>query len=165
MSHIFNTLCEDKTSEKLFGICDDKPHQRAYIDTQDGRKWIAVINNDIRHSITFTALDNCIEFNKANGKKESRCEGILTYGETIIFVEAKERKGPAKTWAKDADKQLRNSIRLIESKVNLDLFSIKKAAITNRQQRGLKEKYSVRMKQFMEQTGYILLINNRINIE
>ena len=165
MSHIFKALCQDETSVKRFGICDDIPHQRAYVDVTDGRKWIAVIHNDVRRSVTFTALDNCIEFNKANGKKEKRCEGVLSYDETIIFLEAKERLGNASTWAKDADTQLKNSIKLIEEKVNLDLFLIKKAAICNGLQRGFNQKHSVRIKQFMDETGYILLINNRITIE
>jgi len=165
MSYIFKTLCQDETDDRRFGICDNIPHQRAYIDSLDGRKWIAVIQNDARQSVTFTALDNCIEFNKVNGKKESRCEGILTYGETIIFIEAKERKGDAQTWAKIADKQLRNSITLIEAKINLDLFPIKKAAITNKLQNGAKEKHSVRIKKFYEETGYILRINNRIIVD
>jgi hypothetical protein len=165
MSHIFKSLCQDETDARKFGICDDKPHQRAYIDTEDGRKWIAVIQNDERKSITFTAFDNCIEFNKTNGKKESRCEGVLTYSDTIIFVEAKERKGDAQTWAKDADKQLRNSIKLIEAKINLNIFSIKKAAICNKLQKGLINKHSVRMKQFLDETGYVLIISKRLSIE
>ena len=165
MIDIFKALCQDVTEEKRFGICDDMPHQRAYIDTIDGRKWMAIVQNDTRRQVTFTALDNCIEFRKANGTMEKRCEGILTFNDTILFVEIKERTGDAKTWAKDADKQLRISIGLIEAKINLASFPIKKAAITNRLQKGSKEKHSVRMKQFYNQTGYILSINNRIIID
>jgi len=165
MSDIFKTLCQDVTNERRFGICDDKPHQRAYIKIEHDLSWIAVIKNNGRQIVTFTAIDNCIEFNKGNGKKESRCEGVLTYAETIIFIDAKERKGDAKTWAKDADKQLRSTIALIESKVNLDAFTEKKAAITNRLQKGSREKHTVRMKQFLEQTGYVLRVDNRIIID
>lgn len=165
MSEIFKRLCQDTTQEKIFGICDDIPHQRAYLDLVEGRKWMAVVQNDLKHVVTFTALDHCVEFNKANGQKEKRCEGILTYEDTIIFVEIKERTGDAKTWAKDADKQLRNSIRLIHSKLNLDEFTKKRASITNRLQTKSNEKHSVRMKQFLEQTGYVLRVNNRIILD
>lgn len=165
MSDIFKALCQDITQERRFGLCDDRPHQRAYIDTLDGRKWMAVFHNDARREVTFTALDHCIEFRKANANMEKRCEGIITFSDTIIFVEIKERTGDAKTWAKDADKQLRVSIALIEAKVNLDAFPDKRAAITNRLQNKSNEKHSVRMKQFLEQTGYVLRVNNRIIID
>lgn len=165
MSDIFRELCQDTTQNNRFGICDDEPHQRAYLDMVDGQKWMAVVENVQRYEVTFTALDHCIEFNQADGKKESRCEGILTYNETIIFVEIKERSGVAKTWAKDADKQLRNSISIIESKLNLGAFPQKKAAIANRLKRKLNEKHSVRMKQFLEETGYVLRVNYRIILD
>lgn len=165
MSDIFKKLCQDTTQVKRFGICDDKPHQRAYLDITEGRKWMAVVQNDLEQEVTFTALDHCIEFNKANGQKESRCEGLLTYRGTIIFVEIKERTGDAKTWAKDADIQLRNSITLIESKINLQAFPNKRAIIANPLQTKSQEKHSVRMKQFLEQTGYLLSVQNRIIIE
>lgn len=165
MSDIFKMLCQDVTQATYFGICDDKPHQRAYIDTTESGKWMAVIKNYTRQEVTFTALDNCIEIHKSNGKMESRCEGAITYNDTIIFVEIKERKGDAKTWAKDADKQLRNTISSIEAKINLDGFSIKRAAITNRLQKGSKEKHTVRMKKFQEDTGYVLRVDNRIILD
>lgn len=165
MSDIFQVLCEDVTNNTHFGICDDKPHQRAYIDTEDGKKWMAVVQNDSNQEVTFTALDNCIEFNKATGKKESRCEGVLTYNNTILFIEIKERSGNAKSWAKDADDQLRNSITLIESKINLDKYINKRAAIINRLQTRSNEKHTVRMKQFKEETGYVLRVNYRIVLD
>src|SRR4051812_42064336 len=128
MSEIFKALCQDVTQARYFGICDDKPHQRAYIDIVDGGRWMTVVQNDTRQEITFTALDNCIEIRKVNGKMESRCEGVITYNDTIIFVEIKQRVGDAHTWVKDADKQLRASITSIEAKINLDDFPVKRAA-------------------------------------
>jgi len=165
MSDIFRILCQDITDAKRFGICDDKPHQRACIDTIDGRNWMTVIENDLRHDVTFTALDNCIEIRKDNGKMESRCEGIITYNYTIIFLEIKDRTGGANTWAKDADKQLKTSIALIELKVDLGNFLSRKAYISNRIQRGSKQNHPVRIKQFLEQTGYILRVNSSIVTE
>jgi len=165
MSDLFKILCQDETDLGLFGICDDKPHQRAYIDNSDGQKWTAVISNKFNRKIVFTALDNSIEFNKANGKSESRCEGILTYEETIIFIEIKERTGDAKTWARKADTQLRNSISIVLAKVDLDIFTNKKAYICNRHQKNLNESHAVRTKKFQNETGFILRVDKRINIE
>jgi hypothetical protein len=165
MSNIFKILCQDVSDARRFGICDDKDHQRAYIDTDNGADWMAVVHNDNREEVTFTALDNCIEMRKANGTMEKRCEGMLTFNGTIIFVEIKESAADAQSWAKVADKQLRVSIASIESRVNLDAFPIKRAAITNRLQRGSKEKHTVRMKKFLLDTGYVLRVDNRINID
>ena len=152
------------TNASKFGICDDKPHQRAYIDEIDGQKWTAVVQNLHRRKIVFTAIDNCIEFNKANGNKERRCEGMLTFDDTIVFIEIKERKGDAKTWAKKADDQLRNSIRIIQEKVNLDLYPVKKAYICNRNQINLNKSHAVRSKRFQQETGYILRVEKELQL-
>lgn len=165
MSDIFKTLCQDITQSHRFGICDDVRHQRAYVDEIDGQKWTAVVDNGYNREIVFTALDNCIQFKKANGKDESRCEGMLTYEDTIIFVEIKERIGKASVWAKAADDQLRNSILIVEAKVNLDAYPTKKAYICNRHQRNLNESHAVRTKKFLHDTGYILRVENRIKID
>ena len=165
MSDIFKLLCQDITQEKKFGICDDIPNHRAYVDLNNGSKWMTVVQNNSMLPVTFTALDNCIELRGTDGKMESRCEGIITYGNTIIFIEIKERTGDSKTWAKDADKQLRATISSIKSKINLDSFETKRAAITNRLQSRSKEKHTVRMKKFLEDTGYLLSVDNRIKIE
>ena len=164
MSDVFKPLYQDRSNKKYFGICDDIPHQRAYLDEIDGQKWTAVVHNDHEQEIAFTALDNCIEFNKANGHKESRCEGVLTHNETIIFVEIKERKGDASSWAKKADAQLRNSIAIVETRISLASFTTKKAYICNRLQRNTNESHSVRAKKFLEDTGYILRVENRVKI-
>jgi len=165
MSHIFSSLCQDQTNEPIFGIKDDNNHERAYLDYGNGRFWLATIENTSRYEVIFTALDNCIELRKANGHLESRCEGMLTYNDTIIFVEIKARTGDMKTWAKDADKQLRNSIALIESRVNLDTFTVKRAAISNSLMRRLGEKTTERIKRFKNETGYILTIDYRIRLD
>lgn len=165
MSDIFKPLYQDITNSRNFGICDDKPHQRAYIDEIDGQRWTAVVRNHYGRQIVFTAIDNCTEFNKANGSKEIRCEGILTFDDTIVFVEIKERKGDAKTWAKKADDQLRNSIRIIQARVNMNAYVVKKAYISNRHQKNLNESHAVRAKRFQQETGYILRVENRINID
>ena len=165
MSDIFKALCQDTCNERKFGICDDRPHQRAYIDTNEGAKWIAVINNPERISVTFTAIDNCIELRTAENKMEDRCEGVLTYENTIIFIEAKERKSKkTKDWAKVADEQLRSTILSLSAKVALDAYANKRAAICNRLRTKNIEKHSVRIRKFYDETGYTLSVKNHIKI-
>jgi hypothetical protein len=165
MSYIFKKFCQDETNLRNFGICDDKLHQRAYIHTGHGGNWTAVVQNDNQYDVTFTALDHCIEIRNSKGKMQSRCEGIITYNNTIIFIEIKQRTGDAKTWAKDADKQLRSTISVVSAKINLNLFVVKKAAIANPLHRRSAEKHTTRMMKFLDDTGYILIVNYRIVLD
>ena len=59
--------CQDNFENKLFGLCDDRPGQRAYLNEDDGSKWIADVVNDDRYETTFTAVDHCIDLKKADG--------------------------------------------------------------------------------------------------
>jgi hypothetical protein len=65
-----------------FGLCDDPPPAKepAYINETDKTKWIAIISNSRSQEITFTAIDNCPEydFRKENGEKDKRCDGVIT---------------------------------------------------------------------------------------
>lgn len=166
MSTIFESLCEDITIERFFGICDNRSGERAYINTDPRQHsiWSATIQNKTRKQITFTALDKCIEIPRGDGKMSKRCEGVITVENTIIFLEVKERRDKASTWAKDAEALLKMTIENIEKRIDISLFENKYAAITNRLQRN-QEKHSVRMKKFFEETGYILHINHRVAIE
>jgi len=76
--------CKYTTEKKLFGLCDDPPPppKQAYIDEENGEKWIAVVVNDDRQRVTFTAIDNCIEIKSKNGRMAKRCDGVLTVGST-----------------------------------------------------------------------------------
>lgn len=54
--------------------------------------------NEEKFSVTFTAIDHCIETLRADGSMDKRCDGVLTYGTTVIFVELKERGGKGNGW-------------------------------------------------------------------
>ncbi len=86
--------CQTISNRKLFGLCDDPPpiSNPAYIDELNGANWIAVVVNEYLYHVTFTAIDNCIEINRIDGKQAKRCDGVLTYDSTVIFVELKERR-------------------------------------------------------------------------
>lgn len=69
--------CQTFSDRKIFGLCDDPlpDSNPAYIDEEDGGKWIAVVENDDRCEITFTAIDNCIEIKRTDGKPAKRMPG------------------------------------------------------------------------------------------
>jgi len=159
--------CQGLTTKKLFGICDDPPPAKthAYLDEEDGRKWIAVVINEDQYKVTFTAIDHCIDTFRENGKMDQRCDGMLAYNSTVIFVELKERKASGTKWVIDAVNQLRASINHFESTVESDDYTIKKAYVANSEHPKFKESQARRMEQFLVETGYVLRIQNRIILE
>jgi len=168
MSINFSELkCQCITEKKLFGICDDPPPppKQAYIDEENGAKWIAVVVNEDRQEVTFTAIDNCIEIRSKNGKLAKRCDGVLTFDSTIVFVELKERDIKGNLWVKDADKQLRSTIGYFEKSDESENYKIKKAYIANREKPRFKESQKDRMDQFFIETGYVLRIEKRIILD
>jgi hypothetical protein len=158
------TDCQTYSSKKLFGICDDPPPAKkpAYIDENNGKKWIAVVVNDRLLSAVFTAVDHCIETKREDGKMDKRCDGILSYNSTVIFVELKEQGGKGKVWVREAEEQLRSSISYFEKQVGSDDYSLKKAYIANKDHPKFKETQNSRMRKFQDETGYTLRIENRI---
>jgi hypothetical protein len=158
--------CETYSSIKKFGLCDDAPPAKnpAYIDEDDGRKWIAIVSNELMHEVTFTAIDNCIEEMRADGKMAKRCDGVLTYPSTIIFVELKERGALGPKWVKDAEDQLRITIDNFEN-TNPNLYIVKKAYIANNQHPEFKSSQMARMDKFTDEMGYELQIVNRIVLD
>jgi hypothetical protein len=156
--------CQNTSDKKLFGLCDD-PHPArnpAYIDETNGAKWIAVVVNEGRYKATFTSVDNCIEIKKQTNQMASRCDGILFYKTTAIFVELKERGAKGSGWVKDAESQLRSTIGYFEASKEADNYIRKKAYIANSEHPKFKESQTRRMNQFLLDTGYVLRIENRI---
>jgi hypothetical protein len=160
-------ICQSITDKKLFGICDDPPpsQNQAYIDEEDGARWIAVVVNEDKQQVTFTAIDNCIKIKSNNGKMAKRCDGVLSFDTTIAFVELKERDEKGNKWVKDAEKQLRSTITYFEKSEEAENYKIKKAYIANRDKPKFKESQKERMDQFFLETGYVLRIENRIILD
>lgn len=158
--------CQDTTTAKLFGLCDDsnKPQDRAYLDEVNGGAWIAVVHNDERFEVIFTAIDNCIETKRVDGKMDSRCDGLLSYNTTVVFVELKERAGLGSDWVKEGEKQLRSSIGYFEVNTDTEDITSKRAFIANNEHPKFKESQARRMEQFLNDTGYILSVENRIHL-
>lgn len=155
--------CQTSSSKKLFGLCDDPaPSARpAYIDEEDGAKWIGVVVNEHLYEATFTAIDHCIEIPPTGNGQAKRCDGLLTYEQTAVFIELKERSSIGNQWVKDGEQQLRSTIHYFE-RDNRDKYKIKKAYIANRNRPRFKSSQTERMDRFLSDTGYVLRIENRI---
>ncbi len=126
--------CQDGSTRKLFGICDDPPPAttRAFLDEVDGAKWIAVVQNEYTYDVLFTAIDHCIELPpRSDGRSSKRCDGMLTYNDTVIFVELKERAQLGTDWIRDAEKQLKTTIAHFETTELAEDFTYKKAYAAN----------------------------------
>ena len=153
-----NKVCRYTSSNKKFGLCDDGNQKPAYIDEHNGEKWIAVVNNHYQRDVIFIAIDNCIPLNS------KKCDGVLCIDEKVIFVELKERKGGRKEWKNDAENQLKKTILVFENLDKAKEFQIKEAYISNKKVRTHNEKNHQRMEKFKDDTGYVLRIQNRIEI-
>ena len=117
--------CTTQSSQKRFGLCDDPPPAEnvAYIDEQNGSNWIAVVDNERRIEVSFVGIDHCPEIvlTRADGTDDSRCDGMLCYEETVVFVELKDRDiYPSRTWLNKAHKQLLSTIRAFELCLSLN---------------------------------------------
>jgi hypothetical protein len=160
----FDPKCQSSSKRNLFGLCDDPPpsNRPAYIDKTDGSKWIAIVDNEPKFQVNFTAIDHCIEILKPDGNPEKRCDGVLTYNSTISFVELKVRDALGNALVKDAEEQLRATISHFEKQQESLNFTTKKAYIANSEHPKFKVSQARRMDQFLSDTGYILRIENRI---
>ena len=151
------------STKKIFGLCDDEPppHKPAYLDENDGSKWIAIVANDSQTAVKFVALDHCIKLFKPDGNSEDRYrDGLLEYDSTIIFVEL--TTATHKNWKSDKDDQLRITISHFEKTKESSQYAIKRAYIANSNFRVLRPSYQSRMDNFFNDTGYDLRIENRI---
>jgi hypothetical protein len=160
----FNTPCKELPRTDLkFGICDDQEGERAYTNTDDDTKWIATVNNQNSRTITFTAIDHCMEIKKVGDKdQESTCDGMLTYAEGILFVELKDQKERGIATAKA---QLENTLKLFllyHEDIN---YKYKKAYICNVKHPTFKVIDNETQKSFFSDYGFRLDINTEILIK
>ncbi len=152
------------SSKSSFGLCD-KPSpstEPAYLDEENGADWIAVVDNYYKYIAYFTGIDNQILLRKDNGQMDSRCDGVLSYHDVIIFVELKQRAQLGSDWIIDAELQLRATISHFEASEYAEHFKIKKAYAANSEHPKFRTNQSQRMDRFYNDTGYIFRIENRI---
>jgi hypothetical protein len=168
MSIDFNkTDCHSYSNKKIFGLCDN-PHPAkdpAYINDSNEAIWIAKVINRNLKSVTFTAIDHCIDLIRADGKMSKRCDGMMTFDETVIFVELKDSNVTGNEWIKQGELQLKASIEFFEITEKARAFTTKKAYISNKARPRFRSSQQVRMDRFQVDTGYILSIGQEIKLE
>ncbi len=166
-ANFYELKCQTTSSKKTFGLCDDPPPAKnpAYIDELNGSNWIAVVENESQKQITFTAIDNCIAILRSDGKMKQRCDGMLTYNSTVIFVELKDRDAQGNAWVKDAIPQLKSTIEEFKDTEMAGNFNKKLAYISNKQHPKFKSTQQRRMDAFFDETNYVLRIQGRINLQ
>ena len=160
----FVNSCKTSSKETRFGLCDDPPpaSSPAYINENDAVKWIGIVNNKEQKEVHFNAIDNCIDIKKSDHKMDSRCDGILSYENNLIFVELKERK--SKKWLKKGREQLTNTINRFKKETNVSTFSSIKGCVCNSLRPSAHVGQAVNIQKFKDDTGYILHGKREIDI-
>ena len=143
---------ESVQTNKLFGICDDQDGTKAYTDIDDTSKWIATVVNKNKIEIVFTAIDNCIIVHKkGSNDRESSCDGMLTFNDSIYLVELKKQRTGG--WKTIAINQLKNTIRLLIENNCLEEFRYKKAYACNKRHPHFATVDNEFSKKFFKETG------------
>lgn len=163
--NFFEATCQSSTNAITFGICDTPPPPQspAYITTAHTGDWIAIVNNPNSIDVTFTAIDNCIVILKSNGiDRDSSCDCMLTYQNTIVFVELKERQSQG--WLVKAENQIRNTILHFVANNNMAGYNSKIAYIANSLRPNMASSEMTRKQKFKDEIGFFLKIENVITI-
>ncbi|OQP56037.1 hypothetical protein A4H97_20875 [Niastella yeongjuensis] len=129
--NFFRTDCQFPpiTSER-FGLCDKNDGTKAYPDTVNEPEWIATVGNPEHHTVTFTAIDNCVMKN-TEYRERGRCDVMLTTTVHLYLVELKDQMA---AWRPHAVSQLVSTIDfLLENHPHeIRQFKKKKAFAANR---------------------------------
>lgn len=128
--NFFEEKCQEvPISERCFGIFDNPEKKKATTSINAPEKWVATVENPNRLTITFTAVDNCIEILRGDGNSEKRCDGLLTYTDNIVFVELKEVE---KSWIAGAIEQLETTIQYFIANHDIKNYKHKRAFACNK---------------------------------
>ena len=150
----FNTECNEPVqNNSFFGICDNQHGTKAYTDIENENTWVAMVENTNKLDTVFTPIDNCIVILKdGTNDKESTCDGMLTFRNSIYLVELKEQRTGG--WLPDAIGQLENTIKLIEKAHNINDIRFKKAYACNKKHPHFHVIDVERKRRFYTDTGF-----------
>ncbi len=155
--NFFQTKCQTKTSEVVFGIYDAPPATLSFTNADD---WHAWVDNELEKEVTHTAIDDCLGIPKAEGE---RCESMITYDDVLMFIELKDRDGGR--WAGKARSQLINTINIFKREVGIGAFSRLYGHIANKQRPNFKSGGNKFSQEFEDETGFILRVSDVVKIE
>jgi len=154
--NFFEPGCTQQTNETIFGVIDLPP---ATLRFDDMDSWNASVDNEKGLDITFTAIDGCLNIPDFEGE---RCEAMMTYVDAILFIELKDRDGGR--WAGKARDQLENTIALFKRDVGLNGYVRRYAHIANKQRPHFYAGGKNFSQTFEDDTGFILRVNDVIEI-
>ncbi len=154
--NFFDNTCKTNSNKTQFGLCDnpDPAKDPAFIDELDATKWIAEVKNENETPIDFYAIDNCINILKPNGDKESRCDGMLQYNNTLTFVELKDRVSSG--WVKKGREQLTSTITHFSQNHNVSQFQFSDCYVSNKQRPLAVKSINTEVQQFKNETAVLL---------
>ncbi|MFA6401655.1 MAG: hypothetical protein WCX31_08525 [Salinivirgaceae bacterium] len=163
--NFFDIVCKTESKNNNFGLCDDTPppEKHAYIDEKNPSNWIGKVKNSKNKQANFYAIDNCVTILKADGvSKESRCDGMLHFDNSILFVELKMRGSSG--WLVKARKQL--TITLNKFKLNNNIYDFEKieAYACNGLKPLANQGNNIELQKFKDDTGLIMYAQQDIVI-
>jgi hypothetical protein len=153
--------CQSRTKEIEFGLCDNEDKTPAFISHNKTDGWNATVLNQDKIDVVFTAIDNCIDIIRPNGDMESRCDGMLTYPNNIVFVELKNQRAD---WIQNGISQLEATIDIFND--NEDLLAIRKrrAVVSNKKHPHFHEIGNETMQRFVSRNKVRLHVGGTIKI-
>lgn len=160
----FVNSCKTHSNKTEFGLCDDPPpvSSPAYIDEDDQSKWIGVVKNTSNKDVEFIAIDACIDIRKPDGSLESRCDGLLSFDNDLIFVELKNREGGQ--WLKKGREQLTITINNFKANYTISDFDNVHGNVCNSLRPLSHSGHAMNIQQFYDDTNLVLKSDNIIQI-
>ena len=160
----FIPVCQTSNiSASVFGLCDPKNGGPAYVDFSNPDTWVAGVENRGEISLNFTAVDNCIEIFREDGQMENRCDGILTGGDYLIFIELKDQR---EEWIQHAvENQLKTTIEYFKANYDIARYKKRYAYACNKRHPQFQYSHMSMMEEFRHTTGVRLCIVNKIVIK
>ncbi|NJO02590.1 MAG: hypothetical protein HC880_13705 [Bacteroidia bacterium] len=159
-----NTCREADRTDSLIGICDDQTNTKAYTDTTDSNKWIAVIKNENNITVSFTPIDHCIVvFKQGSQDKESTCDGMITFTESLFLVELKIQGTGG--WRAKALTQLENTVKILAHHHDLSGIKYKKVFASNKKHPTFQVIDNEQNKRFFKNYGFRIDVQAEIVIK
>lgn len=160
----FVNTCKSTSNKAEFGLCDDPPPATnpAYIDEVDDSKWISIVKNSKIKEIEFIAIDACIDIRKSDGSLESRCDGLLSFDNSLIFVELKSREGGQ--WLKKGREQITITVNNFKLNYNINQYDNVFGSVCNSLKPQSHSGHAANIQQFYDETGLILKSDRNIEI-
>jgi hypothetical protein len=161
----FVNACKSTSNNNEFGLCDDPApaNNAAYIDEKNKSNWIGIVKNVHNYEIEFIAIDHCIDIRKPDGSLESRCDGVLSFENNLIFVELKCRGYGS--WLKKGREQLTNTINIFKLHYDISKYNVVFGNVCNSLKPQSHVGHATNIQQFYDATGFVLKSDRIIEIQ